>query len=146
MAVVPNSTALKIANNTFDLASDTFYAHWVTAMPAATVDLVSGLSLASGGTYAPITLANSVSTRLTTYGTGGMKVDFDDPAWAVYTAAATPVVGIAICKRVGGSPASTDLVLVTGALNVSYTPGTSSGTQTAFTYIISTNGVLTIGS
>lgn len=147
MAVVPNATALRIADNTFDLASDTFYAHAVTTMPAASVNLVSGLALASGGNYAPVVLTNTSATRVSSYGTGGTKVDFDDPSWSgVYTTAATPFVGIAICKRVGGSPASTDPVLVTNALNTSYTPATSSGSATDFLYTINSNGVLNIGS
>lgn len=147
MAITFNTTALNIANNTFDLASDTFYLELVTAAPAASVTTNASLTKASGGNYAPVVLTNASATRVSAYGTGGTKLDFDDAAWSgLYTTAATPIVGGVVCKRVGGSPATSDPVVAYSALNTSYVPATGAGTATDFTFVFGANGVLTIGS
>ncbi|MFB2832947.1 hypothetical protein [Floridanema evergladense] len=98
------------------------------------------MTKASGGNYAPVVLANMATA---TVSTDAAKLDFDDAGWlGLYTAAATPIVGGVICQRVGGSPATSDPVLVYLALNTSYTPATTSGAAQDFTFTFNSSGVL----
>ena len=140
MAVVFNSASKNILDAY--ISGKTFYLELVTAAPAATVTTNNSLTKASGGNYAPVVLTNMASS---THNTDGAKLDFDDAGWSgLYTTAATPIVGGVVCQRVGGSPATSDPVLVYLALNTSYTPGTSVGTAQDFTFTFNTNGVLVL--
>jgi hypothetical protein len=125
----------RIRNNTIDLATGNFYAHLVTVQPAPTVTAVSGLTLASYTGYASQTLTG------VTY-TGGIW-DFNNPLFPVNTGSSQGVVGMVVCERVGGSPASTDPPVVFTALRQAGVPVTITiNTNERLQVNVGTNGIL----
>jgi hypothetical protein len=128
----------RIANSTINLASGTFYAHLVSAIPASTISQVSGLTLISYTGYAPVA-ATSVSF------VGGIW-KMSDFLFPVNTgiAAIADSIGFVVCEQLGASPASTDNVVMfnrhrQGGVNVTIPIGANERIRAI---VDQTNGIL----
>lgn len=134
-SLVFSSTDLRLINAYW--TASTWYAHLVTAVPVLANTTVANLTLATGGNYAP-----QVLTGLTTAADGtGAKVTFSNPTWVgLTTDNSATIKGMVICKRAGGSPATSDLVESYLELSSAYT----TGGPVDFTVQIPTTGVLKI--
>lgn len=102
-----------------NLATGTFYAHLVTTVPATNNTLVSDLVLSTASGYVPVVLTG-VSLSATRWTANNIT-------FPVYNFT-TPVVGVVICKQVGGVPATTDPILAYSDLSNSLSQTISSGT------------------
>jgi hypothetical protein len=86
----------------------TFYAHLVTTAPARSVTTVAGLALPVGGNYALKTLtlgtpvADGTGARVSL--ASGSSISWPD----LITTSATNIVGMALCRQLGSSPATSD--------------------------------------
>jgi hypothetical protein len=113
------------------IAGYTLYAHLVTAVPVVGNTTVADLTLATGGNYALQLLTSVVSSAEGL----GAKVLAANPTWtALTTNGAASIKGVAICRRAGASPASTDKVISYVEASSTYTPPTSSGTDYLFQF------------
>ena len=114
------ASRIGILNATIDLDSDTFYACLVTSTPASSTTARTGIAEASGGTYAPQLLTGRTLDSPTT---ATVRWTFTNPIWNnLTTATSTPVLGMVICKRNGGSFATSDPVVAFLEFNSSFTP------------------------
>ena len=126
---------LQHLNNVIDLHSGTADAHLVTADPGSSADTGADLTSASGGNYA---IGSVTLTTPTTDGSGAaVRCTASTITWVqLWTAAATPITGVAFTKRAGGSYASTDKLFAYIEFTSSFTPPTSlpaSGNDLVFT-------------
>jgi hypothetical protein len=114
------------------IAGYTLYAELLTAAAPTTYSQKSSLTLASGGNYSSKTLANVTASN---DGTTAAKVTADNPLWSGLTIGTGDIVAIAICRRAGGSPASTDRVICVMDLDSAYTPNGAD-----FTFVFPSTG------
>lgn len=128
-----------LMDGTLVLATSTFYAHIVTAVPATSVETVSGLTLAAGGSYQRQALTG---LSLAADGTG-YRLSFANPQWTgLWLATATPMRGIVVCRQIGGSPASTDWTISFNEFTNPVTPPTDVNSAIDLTVPIPSAGVL----
>lgn len=111
------------AKGGIDFSTQTFYIALVTAVPAFDITTRSGLTEASGGTYAPVVLSNPTFTYTNPTVNADLKVSFNDFTFInLSTTSGVPIVGGVVCRRVGGSFATSDPVLLYQEFTSPYTP------------------------
>jgi hypothetical protein len=98
-----NAAAAALTAATLDLSTGNYYAHLVTTTPQLTDSTVANLVLPTISGYVP--------TVLTGLNDNGQRWTFDNFTFPRYVFAATPPVGVVICKRLGASPAASDQVI-----------------------------------
>jgi hypothetical protein len=98
-----NAAAAALTAATLDLSTGNYYAHLVTTTPQPTDSTVANLVLPTISGYVP--------TVLTGLNDNGQRWTFDNFTFPRYVFAATPPVGVVICKRSGASPAASDQVI-----------------------------------
>jgi hypothetical protein len=98
-----NAAAAALTAATLDLSTGNYYAHLVTTTPQLTDSTVANLVLPTISGYVP--------TVLTGLNDNGQRWTFDNFTFPRYVFAATPPVGVVICKRSGASPAASDQVI-----------------------------------
>jgi len=134
-SLVFSSAKVNVKNRTLDLTSGNFYVHLVTTTPLVTNTTVADLIIANGGNYTsqPVT-----GVGIAPDGTG-VKITLDNPVWTGLTTNNTATIkGLVLIKRIGGTPASTDPLIVYGELSSPYTPPTSA---TDLTIVIPSTGI-----
>lgn len=133
---------LKHLNNEIDLHSGTADAHLVTADPGSSAQTGADLASASGGNYARVACTLTTPTN---DGTGAaVRITASTITWAqLWTAAATPITGVAFTKRAGGSYASTDVLFSYIEFTSTFTPPTSlPGTGNDLVVAVPSTGLL----
>lgn len=125
-----DNVRLILMNDTLDFTTQTFTAHLVTAEPAISATTVANLTLATGGNYAPVTLADisgNVANRVVLEG-GKAKVKFANPSWANLTTNGTPITGMVLAT--GSASSATVISYVelqtAGGVATTYTPNGAS--------------------
>jgi len=132
-SLVFTSALNTVLDRTLDLTTGTFNAHLLTAVPVIGNSTVANLTLASGGS-----LNATASVALSGRSLSSGILDFTDPVWSsFYAGAATPIVGIAISRQAGGSPATSDPLIsyveqiaTTSVANTTTASGSASITTT----------------
>jgi hypothetical protein len=121
--------------NTANLSTGTFYAHLVTLIPNIANTLVSDLVLTTAVGYQPVLLTGVNLTA--------SKWTSDNITFPIYTFT-SPVVGVVICKQLGGTPAPTDPILAYSDLSNSLSQSVNSGTGSVNLFVdINTTGIVT---
>ena len=121
--------------NTTNLATGVFYAHLITTTPNIANTLVSDLVLCSVPGYVPV-LLTGVSLTPTRWSANNIT-------FPIYNFT-TPIVGVVICKQVGGTPANTDPILSYSDLANSLSQNVTSGTGNVNLFVdVATNGMVT---
>lgn len=132
-----NAAVPGIRAGTIPLAAGTFYAHLVTAEPLVTHTVVSDLSIISYPAYAPTVLTSQTFT-------GGVW-KFANLQWPVVNGSSdVTTMGFVICQQMGGSPASTDPLIVFSRIKILGVPVTitASPGERVKVDIDQTNGIL----
>ena len=140
MPTASKYTLLNIINRTLDLtAGGTIDCHLVTAAPSSTAATGADLTVAVGGSYAP--LSATLGTPALD-GDGAVAViTVSTLTWSgLYTTAATPILGWAATKRAGASYATTDKFIGYYAFDSAYTPLTASPGETRIVTV--TGGII----
>lgn len=126
------STFIFSPYNTINLSTGTFYAHLVTAVPLTTNTVVSDLVLCSVAGYVPVVLTG-VSLTAT-------KWTANSITFPIYNFT-TAILGVVICKQIGGTPSGTDPVLAYSDLSNSLNQSINSGLgNTNILVEVTTNG------
>lgn len=95
-----DTAVTEIRNSTINLAADTFYCRLLSATPPQNAAVVSDLTETTYPGYTPVLVSGNSYT-------GGVW-KFADISFPACTSGSFSVIGMAICKRLGASPASTD--------------------------------------
>lgn len=114
MGLTPSSTksALLAA---YIPAGSTINAYLVTAAVVDANTNVTAITQASGGNYA---LQVLTSTAPSVSGTSAIVTTSANPVWTnLFTTAASPIVGVAFSKQIGGAPAGSDPIVGYSALS-----------------------------
>jgi hypothetical protein len=102
-SLVPTITDVNLVTNY--LEGKALYAHLITELPGLAVEVVAGCSVAQGGNYAPLEMAN---VQVRTAVNGGVVVVADPVTWLSLTTDGTPLVGVSIFVQQGFSPSVSD--------------------------------------
>ena len=143
--LVFNSVSLKLSNDTINLSSDTFYMELVTSVPAASSATRSNIASTTVPTAGSSYVAKQLTGKtVTTFGTGGSKLVFDDPIWTgLYANPQVTITGGIIIK--GSTSAinpTDDLLCYLPILGGDHQPPLSVGSD--LTLPFDPNGALTI--
>lgn len=135
MGLTPSATKSAILS-AYIPAGTTINAYLTTAAVVDANSTVAALTQPSGGNY---TLQALTSIAPTVSGTTAIVTTSAGPVWNnLYTTAATPIVGVAFAKQIGGSPATTDPIVGYSTLSAQTTVANCSLTNNS--EIVTTTG------